>query len=57
LQPAIWRLFGRDVDLEVEAENEASEIVKGDPFVAAGIILNWNIRQLACWSAKEFKGK
>ena len=45
------------MDLEVEAENEASEIVKGDPFVAAGIILNWNIRQLAYWSAKEFKGE
>ncbi len=42
--------------LEVENVEEAEAIVKGDPYVAAGVILNWRIRPFAYWSAKEARG-
>jgi uncharacterized protein YciI len=32
------------------------EIVKGDPYVAAGVIASWKIRPFAYWSAQEAKG-
>lgn len=43
--------------LEVETVEEADEIVKGDPFVLAEVIVSWKIRPFAYWSAKESKGK
>ncbi len=43
--------------LEVETIEEADEIVKGDPFVLAEVIVGWKIRPFAYWSAKESKGK
>ena len=42
--------------LEVENVEEAEKIVKGDPYAAAGVILNWRIRPFAYWSAKEARG-
>ncbi len=43
--------------LEVETIHEAEEIIKGDPFVAAGVCVSWKVRPLAHWSAKQSKGK
>lgn len=43
--------------LEVETIEEADEIVKGDPFVLADVIVSWKIRPFAYWSAMESKGK
>ena len=43
--------------LEVETVEEAEDIIKGDPFVSAGVFLSWKIRPFAYWSAKESKGK
>lgn len=43
--------------LEVETVKEADEIVQGDPFVAAGVLLSWKIRPFAYWSAQQSKGK
>jgi hypothetical protein len=43
--------------LEVETIEEAEEIVKGDPFVLADVIVSWKIRPFSYWSAKEAKGK
>ena len=42
--------------LEVQTAEEAEEIVKGDPFVAAGVIVSWQVRPLAYWSAQAAKG-
>ena len=42
--------------LDTESAAQADEIVKGDPFTAAGVIVSWRIRQLAYWSAREAKG-
>ena len=42
--------------LEVETVEDAEEIVKGDPFVAAGVVVSWQIRPFAYWSAQEAKG-
>ncbi len=43
--------------LDVETVEEADEIVKGDPFVAAGAITGWKVRPFAYWSAQESKGR
>ena len=43
--------------LEVTTEEEAENIVKGDPYVATGVFVSWKTRPLAYWSAKESKGK
>ena len=43
--------------LEVETIEEGEEIVRGDPFVAAGVFASWKILPFAYWSAKESKGK
>ena len=43
--------------LEVQSVEEAEEIVKGDPFVLANVIVSWKIRPFMYWSAKESKGK
>ena len=42
--------------LDTETEEQANEIVKCDPYVRAGVIVNWQIRPLAYWSAQEAKG-
>lgn len=42
--------------LDAETLEAAEDIVKGDPYVAAGVIVNWQIRPLAYWSAQEAKG-
>lgn len=43
--------------LEAETAEAVDEIVRGDPYVAAGVILSWRVRPLAYWSAQETKGK
>ena len=43
--------------LDVDTVEEADEIVKGDPFVAAGTITGWTVRRFAYWSAQESKGR
>lgn len=43
--------------LEVGTIEEGEEIVKGDPFVAAGVFASWKVVRFAYWSAKESKGK
>ncbi len=42
--------------LDAETVEAVDEIVKGDPYVAAGIIVSWKIRPFAYWSAQEAKG-
>ncbi len=42
--------------LDADSAQEADEIVRGDPFVAAGVITSWTIRPIAYWSAREAKG-
>ena len=42
--------------LDAETLEEASDIVKGDPYVEAGVIVSWQIRPLSYWSAQEAKG-
>ena len=42
--------------LDVETVEEAHQIVRGDPFVEAGAIVDWKVRPLAYWSAKECRG-
>ena len=42
--------------LEAETAKAADEIVKGDPYVEAGVIVSWTIRPLAYWSAQQAKG-
>ncbi len=41
--------------LDAENAEAAEQIVKDDPFVAAGVIVGWTMRPLAYWSAKEAK--
>jgi uncharacterized protein len=43
--------------LDVETIEEAEQIVRGDPAVAAGVFVSWKIRPLSYWSAQESKGK
>ena len=42
--------------LDVESVEAADKIVKGDPFYEADAIVDWKIRKLAYWSAKEARG-
>ncbi len=42
--------------LEAESAGAVEEIVQGDPYVAAGVIVGWTVRPLAYWSAQEAKG-
>ena len=42
--------------LDANSAEMADEIVKGDPFVEAGVISSWTIRPIAYWSAQEAKG-
>ena len=42
--------------MDAETPEAVEEIVKGDPYVAAGVIVSWKIRPLAYWSAQEAKG-
>ena len=39
--------------LDAETKEAAEEIIKADPYVAAGIITGWQVRPLAYWSAQE----
>lgn len=43
--------------LEVDTIEEGEEIVRGDPFVAAGVCMSWKIRSFAYWSAQDSKGE
>ena len=42
--------------LDAEAAEAVEEIVKGDPYNAAGVIVGWRVQPLAYWSAQEAKG-
>ena len=42
--------------LDAETREAADAIIKGDPYVAAGVIVSWQLRALAYWSAQEAKG-
>ena len=42
--------------LDTETAEQADDIVKGDPFRAAGVIVSWDIRPFAYWSAQAAKG-
>ena len=42
--------------LDAESAPAAEAIVKGDPFVDAGVITSWVIRPIAYWSAQADKG-
>ncbi len=42
--------------LDAETMEAAEAIAKGDPYVAAGVIVSWQVRALAYWSAQEAKG-
>ena len=42
--------------LDANSADEAEQVVKGDPFVEAGLITSWVIRPIAYWSAQEAKG-
>ena len=41
--------------LDAETVEAVEDIVKGDPYVVGGVIVNWQVRPLAYWSAKEAK--
>ena len=43
--------------LDVETVEQADEIVRGDPFVAADAITSWKVRPFAYWSAQDSEGK
>lgn len=43
--------------LDVETVEQADEIVRNDPFVAADAVKDWKIRPFAYWSAQESKGR
>ena len=42
--------------LDAEDAEAAQKIVKEDPYVAAGVIVSWNVRPLTYWSAQQAKG-
>lgn len=42
--------------LDADSAEEVERVVKGDPFVEAGVITGWVIRPIAYWSAQEAKG-
>ena len=42
--------------LDTENAGQAEEIVRDDPYRAAGVIVDWKIRPFAYWSAQEAKG-
>ncbi len=42
--------------LDAETAEAAEAIVQGDPYVAAGVLVRWQIRPFAYWSAQEAKG-
>lgn len=42
--------------LDAETAEAVENIVKGDPYVAGGVIVSWQVRPLAYWSAQEAKG-
>ena len=42
--------------LAADTLEAAEQIVRGDPYVAAGVIVGWTLRPLAYWSAQAAKG-
>ena len=42
--------------IDADTEDAAQAIVRGDPFVEAGIIVGWTLHPIAYWSAREAKG-
>jgi uncharacterized protein YciI len=42
--------------LDADTLEAVEEIVKADPYVASGVIVGWQVRPLAYWSAQEAKG-
>ena len=42
--------------LDAETAEQADQIVKDDPYTAAGVIVSWKIRHIAYWSAQWAKG-
>ena len=42
--------------LDAESAEAVEEIVKGDPYVAAGVIVGWKVHPIAYWSAQQAKG-
>ena len=42
--------------IEADTLDAAETIVSADPFVAAGVIVGWNLQPLSYWSAQEAKG-
>ena len=42
--------------LDADSAEAAEEIVKGDPYVAAGVITSWDIRPIEYWSAQAATG-
>ena len=42
--------------LDAESADAVDEIVRGDPYTAAGVIVRWSVHPLAYWSAQEAKG-
>ncbi len=42
--------------LEVDEIQDADNIVKGDPFYEAGVIVGWKIQPFAYWSAQAARG-
>ena len=42
--------------LDADTAEAAEKIVRGDPLVAAGVMIGWKIHPLAYWSAQEAKG-
>ena len=42
--------------LDAEDQEAVEDVVRGDPYVAAGVIVSWKVRPIAYWSAQEAKG-
>ena len=42
--------------LDADNAKAAEEIVKADPYVAAGVQISWQLRPIAYWSARDAKG-
>jgi uncharacterized protein YciI len=42
--------------LDADSAEAVDEIVKGDPYVDAGVLVKWQVRPIAYWSAQEAKG-
>ena len=43
--------------LDAETAAAVENIVRGDPFVAAGVLVKWRVRPLAYWLAQEVRAR